>query len=84
MIPYETTLRNSKNYTENIITDITGLLDKESIEFTCDASTIVIPNRSKKEISSLIRTLPIPKGVLYFALDICEVKNNVYVRKKIK
>lgn len=83
---YDSAMRNCQNYTENIMDDIADLLNNESISFTSNASTseIVVNDKDKKEISNLIRTLPIPKSVLYFALDICQVKKNVYIRKKIK
>ena len=83
---FDSTMRDCQKYTENIMADIVDLFEKESISFTSNASTseIVVNDKDKKEISDLIRTLPIPKSVLYFVLDICQVKKNVYIRKKIK
>lgn len=84
MFQYKATMEESKEYIHTIMDQVCDVLEKNSIDFTRDASTIIVPKKDRKEISSLIRTLPIPKGVLYFALDVCQVKDKVYIRKKIK
>ena len=70
----------------NIMDDIASLLKENNINFTHKASAnkIIISNETKKNINNLIRTLSIPKIVLQIILDVCEIKNNVYIRKKIK
>ena len=70
----------------NIMDDIASLLEENSIDFTRNASAneIIVSNETKKNINNLIRTLSIPKIVLQIILDVCEIKNNVYIRKKIK
>lgn len=72
--------------TNNIMDDIASLLEENNIDFTRNASAneIIVSNETKKNINNLIRTLSIPKIVLQIILDVCEVKNNVYIRKKIK
>lgn len=84
MTQYKATLEESREYLETLIERICALLDENGIDYTLNTSTIIIPKKDRKEISSLIRTLPIPKGVLFFALDICQIKDAVYVRKKVK
>ncbi len=72
--------------TNNIMDDIASLLEENNIDFTRNASAneIIVSNETKKNINNLIRTLSIPKIVLQIILDVCEIKNNVYIRKKIK
>lgn len=72
--------------TNNIMDDIASLLKENNIDFTRNASAneIIVSNETKKNINNLIRTLSIPKIVLQIILDVCEIKNNVYIRKKIK
>ena len=79
-------MKECREYVNNIMPQIIDLLTENSISFTSDASTseIKIKNSDKKEICSLLRKLAIPHTVLYFILDISQVKDNVYIRKKIK
>ena len=85
MSRYEEEVKESGIYISHLLEDVKDILDSNKIKYyESDASTIVIENADKKEISSLIKTLPLPEVVLYIALDVCQVKNKVYVRKKIK
>lgn len=85
MSDYEKVMRSCEDF-KDVMKDIVALLKEKNIKFTTNASVdeIIVSDETKKNIVNLIKTLPIPKLVLTFMLDICEVKKNVYIRKTIK
>ena len=79
-------VNDCKRYISTIMEQIVNVLEDNSITFTIDKSMneIKIENSDKKTIYKLILSLPIPGPVIYFSLDISQIKENVYIRKKIK
>lgn len=79
-------VNDCRQYISTIMEQIINVLEDNSIAFTIDKSMteIKIENSDKKTIHKLILSLPIPSPVIYFSLDISQIKENVYIRKKIK
>lgn len=79
-------VNDCKRYISTIMEQIVNVLEDNSIAFTIDKSMteIKVENSDKKTIYKLILSLPIPSPVIYFSLDISQIKENVYIRKKIK
>lgn len=70
----------------NIIDNIEGLLSDKNINYKTNTSNteIVVTDSDKEEIYDIIRSLPISSVLLYMIVDVHQVKDKVYIRKKIK
>lgn len=70
----------------NIIDNIEDLLSDKNINYKTNTSNteIVVKGSNKEEIYDIIRSLPISSVLLYMILDVHQVKDKVYIRKKIK
>ena len=69
---------------KNIMNDIKQIFLKKKINFTASQSEIVIEGSNKKKVCALIGSLPIPKQQLPLLLDVVEVKNKVFIRRRFK
>lgn len=70
----------------NIIDNIEDLLSDKNINYKTNTSNteIVVKGSNKEEIYDIIRSLPISSVLLYMIVDVHQVKDKVYIRKKIK
>lgn len=70
----------------NIIDNIEDLLSNKNINYKTNTSNteIVVKGSNKEEIYDIIRSLPISSVLLYMIVDVHQVKDKVYIRKKIK
>ena len=70
----------------NILENIEDLLSDKNINYKTNTSNteIVVKGSNKEEIYDIIRSLPISSILLYMIVDVHQVKDKVYIRKKIK
>lgn len=70
----------------NIMDNVELLLTENNINYLTNASNteIVVKDSTKKEVISLINSLPIANMLLCMILDISSTKGKVYIRKKMK
>ena len=81
---FEHDMNTCKEYS-GIIDSIEEVLSNNDIEYEkISNNEIMVPNKTKKEVSKLIHSLTIPSVVIYLMINIVELKKNVYIRKKIK
>ena len=81
---FEHDMNTCKEYSD-IMNSIEDVLGSNEIEYEqISNNEIMVPNKTKKEVSELIHSLTIPSVVIYLMINIVELKKNVYIRKKIK
>lgn len=81
---FEHDMNTCKEYS-GIMDSIEEVLGNNDIEYEkISNNEIMVPNKTKKEVSKLIHSLTIPSVVIYLMINIIELKKNVYIRKKIK
>lgn len=70
----------------NIMDNVESILTENNINYLTNASNteIVVKDSTKKEVISLINSLPIANMLLCMILDISSTKGKVYIRKKMK
>lgn len=70
----------------DIMDNVEFLLTENNINYLTNASNteIVVKDSTKKEVISLINSLPIANMLLCMILDISSTKGKVYIRKKMK
>lgn len=81
--------KESKNYSDNIMKDVTKVLDKKKINYetksNCTEVTIKNSSQSKDKIFNLLaKSIDIPKMVILLLIDVVEVGNTIYIRQKTK
>ena len=77
-------LLKCKDYS-NIIDEIEKALDNEGIPVVkTSKNQLVVKDKTKKEIESVINTLTIPKVIQILSLSVKESNGSVYIRRKIK
>lgn len=81
--------KDSKNYSDKIMGDVTALLDNEGIEYTIKSNgteVIMTANGQSEDsvLSLLIDNLDIPKDVISLLLDIVEISGTIYIRQNTK
>jgi hypothetical protein len=79
----------SKNYSDDIMKDITKVLDGKSIKYTTksNGTEVIISDQSqtKDSIQTIFyNNLSIPKMVIMVLVDVVEVDNVIYIRQKTK
>ena len=79
----------SKNYSENIMTEVSEVLKNEgyNCEIKSSGAEVVISKsgKSKDSIFEMIaKNLMVPKVVLLVLLDIVSVDGDIYIRQKTK
>lgn len=81
---FEDDMNTCKNYSD-IMETIEESLEENNIEYEkISNNEIMVPNKTKKEVSELIHSLTIPSVVIYLMINIVELKKKIYIRKKIK
>ncbi len=89
MASLKTCYNDSKNYSDKIMGDVTGVLDNKGISYTTKSSgaEVIITGNGQSE-NSIIKlmndNLNIPKDVISLLLEIVEVSDIVYIRQKTK
>lgn len=77
-------LEECKKYLD-ILGTITEELESNGIKVdTNKKHELVVLKKNKKDIESLIYSLPIPKMVLMLLIDIKEIKGSVHIRQIMK
>lgn len=77
-------LLKCKDYS-NIIEEIEKALDNEGIPVVkTSKNQLVVKDKTKKEIESVINTLTIPKAIQILSISVKESNGFVYIRRKIK
>ena len=81
---FEHDMNTCKEYS-GIMNNIEEALNDNDIEYEkISNNEIMVPNKTKKEVSELIHSLAIPSVVIYLMINIVELKKKIYIRKKIK
>lgn len=89
MASLKTCYNESKNYSDKIMGDVTGVLDNKGISYTTKSSgaEVIITGNGQSEssiVSLLNDNLNIPKDVISLLLDVVEVSDIIYIRQKTK
>ena len=67
----------------NLMEDIKSLLTEKGMTLSASQSEIIVQKQTKKKVSKLIGTLPIPASTLKLLIEVVEANNCVYVRKRV-
>ena len=79
----------SKNYSDKIMSDVSGVLDSNKIEYETKSNghEVIITGNGQSE-SSILKllndNLSIPKDVISLLLEVVEVSDKIYIRQKTK
>lgn len=84
-----TCYNESKNYSDKIMGDVTGVLDSKRISYSIKSggAEVIIAGNGQSEnsiVKMLYDNLNIPKDVISLLLDIVEVSDTIYIRQKTK
>lgn len=73
-----------ESYIDQIIPEICDVLETAGFTFTNTENEIIVNSNDKHLIQKVIREkLPVPKAIIKLMLNICQVEDITYVRKKI-
>ena len=67
----------------NLMEDIKSLLTSKGMTFSASQSEIVVQNQTKKKVSKLIGSLPVPASTLKLLVEVVETNKSVYIRKRV-
>lgn len=89
MASLNTCYNESKNYSDKIMGDVTGVLDNKGISYTTKSSgaEVIITDNGQSEnsiVTLLNNNLNIPKDIISLLLDVVEVSDIIYIRQKTK
>lgn len=88
MSELKSTYNESKNYSKDIIKNITKILDKHKLGYKLNSNNteiVLTEKNDSHEIEKMIqKEIDIPKMVFILLVDIVQVKQNVYIRQKLK
>jgi hypothetical protein len=76
----------SKNYSEDIMKEITDILDSNGVDWVAKSNIeIVCNNQSEDEIERILcDNITTPKIVFMLLVDIVQMDDKIYIRQKIK